>query len=109
MIYPATRRSPVPTELDNPELTPEDRLNLLAEQARIERLACFQEITALRALLDRHRIGADQVTGWLDRSDSILDTLLRYGEGHYGRINQREPLYLPYSWRRKARKLLTGR
>ncbi|WP_329503099.1 hypothetical protein [Klebsiella aerogenes] len=86
-----------------PELPPTSRRELLIEQLHIERKICLREIDALRILLRKNGIDDAQVTDWVAQSDSVLDTLLRYGLGKCGKLNQAKLLVLPWSWRRKCR------
>lgn len=84
-------------------LSTEQQIALLAEQALIERMSCLQEINALRALLQDNDIDTD-IPGWVQRSDNILNTLLRYKLGKCGQLVKKNKLIMPYSWRRKFRK-----
>ncbi len=86
-----------------PELSPTQRRALLLEQLSIERKACLREISALRNLLQQQGIDDTHITSWLPQSDSILDTLLRYGLGKSGKFSRTRLLYRPWSWRRKCR------
>lgn len=85
------------------ELTSKQRLALLAEQALIERMSCLQEIDALHTLLRNNNISTDDIVGWVERSDSILDKLLRYELGKCGKLVRRKIRFMPFSWRRKFR------
>lgn len=111
MIYKKDTISKISTNsnantLDNySDLTYNQRLALLSEQALIERMTCLQEIKDLRELLDKNNINADNIANWLERSDIILDKLLRYKLGKCGKLVRKQSLSMPYSWRRKFRKL----
>ncbi|MDX6020469.1 hypothetical protein SIL08_09300 [Scandinavium sp. V105_16] len=94
------------TELDQ-DLTLNHHLALLIEQTRIERRAFEQEIAELRALLGAHNIDADSIESALIRSDKILDTLLRYGQGHSGKLVSQGLHIMPYRWRRKFRNAMS--
>ncbi len=85
-------------------LSTEQQVVLLAEQALIERMCCLQEIHALRVLLQENGIDAEHIPDWVQRSDNILDTLLRYKLGKCGQLLKKNMLIMPYSWRRKFRK-----
>lgn len=89
-----------------PDLTVSHHMALFIEQTQIERHAYENEVAELRALLDVHNIDAGIIESGLDRSDKILDTLLRYGQGESGKLVKKGLLVLPYSWRRKYRKSL---
>ncbi|WP_213793639.1 hypothetical protein [Klebsiella aerogenes] len=86
------------------ELSSEQHLALLAEQALIERMSCLQEIEDLRLLLQNNHIYSNHITGWIERSDNVLDKLLRYRLGKCGQLVNEKKLIMPYSWRRKFRK-----
>lgn len=86
------------------ELSFEQLLALLAEQALVERLSCLQEIKALRTRLELNNIRCDDIENWVIRSDNILDKLLRYKLGKCGKLVKQKKLITPYSWRRKFRK-----
>jgi hypothetical protein len=90
------------TELHQ-DLTLNHHLALAIEQIRIERLAFEQEITDLRALLGTHNIDDDSIESAFIRSDKILDTLLRYGQGQCGKLTSQGLHIMPYRWRRKFR------
>lgn len=90
------------TEL-NPELTLHHHLELLIEQMRIERHAFQQEIDELRKLLQAHKINDNTVESGINRSDKILDRLLRYEQGRSGKLVKKGIHMLPYRWRRKFR------
>ncbi|ENZ7484570.1 hypothetical protein ACG8U7_001649 [Klebsiella aerogenes] len=89
------------------ELSPKQQLALLAEQALIERMSCLQEIDELRRLLDKNNIESGSIAGWIERSDNILDKLLRYKLGKCGKLVKKQNLFMPYGWRRKFRKRFT--
>ena len=91
----------------SPELTVNHHFMLWIEQNRIEHLACMSEIEMLRRLLMENGIDTTMVESWLDRSDHILDKLLRYKQGKCGKMMDKKQLIMPYRWRRKYRKILT--
>ncbi|MED7793096.1 hypothetical protein TB147_17445 [Klebsiella aerogenes] len=79
---------------------------LWVEQTRIEHLARMAEIETLRILLKENGVDATMVESWLDRSDRILDKLLRYKQGKCGKMVDKNLLIMPYRWRRKYRAIL---
>lgn len=87
------------------ELSPEQILALTAEQALIERMACLQEIEELRILLQNNCIDSASIPDWVKRSDEVFDKLLRYKLGEHGSTVKQGILIMPYSWRRKFRKI----
>lgn len=88
------------------ELPRERFLDLIVEQALIERMACLQEIQALRMQLQLNNVDSEKIPDWTHRSDKILDKLLRYKLGEHGKLVKNGILIMPYSWRRKFRNLL---
>lgn len=88
------------------DLTINHHFMLWIEQARIEHLACMSEIEMLRILLKENDIDTTMVESWLDRSDYIMDKLLRYKQGKCGKMVEKNLLIMPYRWRRKYRAIL---
>lgn len=89
------------------DLTTNHHFMLWIEQTRIEHLACMSEIEMLRILLKENGIDTTMVESWLDRSDYILDKLLRYKQGKCGKLVEKKLLIMPYRWRRKYRGIVT--
>lgn len=92
---------------EHSQMVPELKLNhhiaLILEQVRVEHMACLKEIAELRALLEDNHIAHDDVEPWINRSDKVLDTLLRYKLGKSGKLVKEGMLTMPYRWRRKFR------
>jgi hypothetical protein len=86
-----------------PELSQTSRRALLMEQLTIERQVCLQEIADLRQLLQLNDIDDSVITNWQQRSDTILDRLIRYGKGVCGKHSMERTLFRPWGWRRRCR------
>ncbi|MGV0243250.1 hypothetical protein ACVEIO_023970 (plasmid) [Klebsiella aerogenes] len=90
----------------NPEFTLNDHVELFIEQVVIERKAFMQEISDLRLLLQQNHIDAEAIKTGLERSDLVLDKLLRYQQGKCGKLVKKGIHIMPYRWRRKVRNAL---
>lgn len=91
----------------NSEFTLDHHVELFIEQVVIERKSFMQEVAELRLLLQQNNIDAESIKTGLERSDLVLNKLLRYQQGKCGKLVQKGIHNMPYRWRRKLRNALT--